>query len=95
LDDNLKSYVAKAVVEVLKVAGGPQSKSIVTDCGRFVEMPAVKALQDIPKYKKLIRLLKIFANDPITDYVRFYKENPQVISELGLNLKIVWVDYAH
>lgn len=85
LDDNHKSYVAKAVVEVLKVAGGPQSKSIVTDCGRFVEMPAVKAIQDIPKYKKLIRLLKIFANDPITDYVRFYKENPQVISELGLN----------
>lgn len=85
LDDNHKSYVATAVLEVLKVAGGPQSKSVVTDCGRFVEMPAVKALQDVPKYKKLIRLLKIFANDPITDYMRFYKENPQVINELGLN----------
>lgn len=85
LSDDHKAHVATAIIEVLKVAGGPQSKTIIADCGRLVEMAAVKALQTVPKYKKLIKLLKIFAYEPIREYVDFQKENAQMISELGLN----------
>jgi len=79
------THVARTVFEALKVAGGPKSKTIVTDCGRLVDMSAVRALQHVPNYAKLFKLLQIFASKPVADYIKFHEEDTAFISNAGLN----------